>query len=115
MTLGEALGQGATFLVFKCEGFDDRGAPCDHLGRMDVADAIERWGRRCKLQKLFLCCSNCGSTKVEVSPRSIKALTGGHGAERRAALESSPLRHSSDTPAVIGARASARSTKLWNT
>jgi hypothetical protein len=76
MTLGEALDQGAAFLIFNCEGLDRFGEPCGHDGRMNVRCAIERWGPKRKLDKLPLQCSKCGSTKVRVSTMSMNPAAG---------------------------------------
>jgi hypothetical protein len=71
MTLGEALDQGAAFLIFNCKGVNDAGEPCGHGGRMNVRCAIERWGAKRKLDRLPLVCSKCGSIKVAVSTISL--------------------------------------------
>ena len=62
-TIQQQYEQGSTRLLFRCvrPGVRPGNALCDHASRMDIRTAIERWGKKKRLDEIRAMCSRCGS------------------------------------------------------
>ena len=57
ITLKQAYEQGSLRIAFYCV----RPGVCDHVGKVEIADAIKRWGAERRLDDIPARCSKCGS------------------------------------------------------
>jgi hypothetical protein len=58
ISLKQALEQGSLRIAFYCT----RPGVCSHVGKIDIHDAIKRWGGTRKLNEIPARCSRCGSS-----------------------------------------------------
>lgn len=70
ITLAQCVAQDADHLLIFCENF---AKPCSHAARMEVRDAIARFGAQTRIDDLPLVCSKCGSPRPEVRPSQPRA------------------------------------------
>jgi hypothetical protein len=57
ITLKQAYEQGSLRIAFYCGAH-----PCTHVGKIDIRDAIARWGADRLLDQIPARCSKCGSS-----------------------------------------------------
>jgi hypothetical protein len=63
ITLKQAHEQGSLRIAFLCVRPDARASSglCMKTGKVEIGDAIKRWGAECKLDAIPARCSRCGS------------------------------------------------------
>jgi hypothetical protein len=62
ISLKQAYEQGSLRIAFYCVRPTSAGF-CNHVGKVEIADAIERWGAERKLNEIPARCSKCGSAE----------------------------------------------------
>jgi hypothetical protein len=58
ITLKQAYEQGSLRIAFYCVRLG-----CSHVGKVEIADAIKRWGEARQLNEIPARCSRCGSAE----------------------------------------------------